>query len=158
MAQLCMHSPIGDLTLAEEDGKIISLDWGWIQAEWQEKTPLLTRALDQLNAYFDGRLADFDLPLAPEGTDFQKKVWAEMCAIPSGRTKTYGELSNILKSSAQAVGNACGANPIPVIIPCHRVLAAGGMGGYSGSGGIETKTALLRLENALPEGQQINLI
>lgn len=158
MAQLCMHSPIGDLTLAEEDGNLISLDWGWISAEWQEQTPVLLGAIDQLNSYFDGQLTVFDLPLAPHGTAFQQKVWEQMCLIPGGQTKTYGELSAILHSSAQAVGNACGVNPIPVIIPCHRILAAGGMGGYSGSGGVETKAALLKLENALPEGPQYNLL
>ena len=155
MPQLSLHSPVGDLTVTEEDGVIISLDWGWVPAEWQSTTPLLEKAVDQLNQYFDGDIGDFDLPLAPPGTDFQKKVWSEMLKIPAGQTKSYGEIAKILNSAAQPVGTACGANPIPIIIPCHRILAAGGkMGGYSGLGGLETKTALLRLEKALPHEQQ----
>ncbi len=155
MPQLSLHSPVGDLTVTEENGVIISLDWGWVPAEWQSRTPLLERAVDQLNRYFDGEIDDFDLPLDPPGTDFQKKVWSEMLKIPAGQTKSYGEIAKILNSAAQPVGTACGANPIPIIIPCHRILAAGGkMGGYSGLGGLETKTALLRLEKALPHEQQ----
>ncbi|MAZ03441.1 MAG: cysteine methyltransferase [Sneathiella sp.] len=155
MPQLSLHSPVGDLTVTEEDGVIISLDWGWVPAEWQNRTPLLERAVDQLNRYFDGEIGDFDLPLDPPGTAFQKKVWSEMLKIPAGQTKSYGEIAKILNSAAQPVGTACGANPIPIIIPCHRILAAGGkMGGYSGLGGLETKTALLRLEKALPHEQQ----
>ena len=155
MAQLSLHSPVGDLTVTEEDGKIISLDWGWVPTEWQSSTPLLEEAVDQLNRYFDGEIGDFDLPLDPPGTEFQKKVWAEMLKIPAGQTKSYGEIAKILGSAAQPVGTACGINPIPIIIPCHRILAAkGGMGGYSGDGGLETKRALLRLEKALPNEQQ----
>ena len=155
MPQLSLHSPVGDLTVTEEDGKIISLDWGWVPAEWQSATPLLEGARDQLNRYFDGEIGDFDLPLDPPGTEFQKKVWAEMRKIPAGRTKSYGEIAKLLQSAAQPVGTACGANPIPILIPCHRVLASGGKpGGYSGDGGVETKIALLRLEKALPAAQQ----
>ncbi|GLQ04943.1 methylated-DNA--[protein]-cysteine S-methyltransferase [Sneathiella chinensis] len=155
MPQLCMHSPVGDLTLTEEDGAIVSLDWGWVPSEWQEKTPLLEQAIQQLNDYFDGERLDFDLPLNPPGSDFQKQVCAAMNAIPGGQTRSYGDIARDLDSSAQAVGNACGLNPIPIIIPCHRVLAAGkDLGGYSGDGGLDTKKALLRLENALPSQQQ----
>lgn len=157
MPQLCMHSPVGDLTVTEEDGFIVSLDWGWVPSEWQEETPLLKNALVQLNAYFDGERLDFDLPLAPPGSEFQKQVCDAMVAIPGGSTKSYGEIAKEIESSAQAVGNACGLNPIPIIIPCHRVLAAKKeMGGFSGAGGVETKIALLTLENALPP-QQISL-
>lgn len=155
MPQLCMHSSVGDLTVTEEDGEIISLDWGWVPEEWQTETPLLTEAIDQLNDYFDGVRIDFDLPLNPPGSDFQKQVCFAMKAIPGGQTKSYGDIAKELESSAQAVGNACGLNPIPVIIPCHRVLAAGKeMGGFSGQGGVETKKILLQLEGALPPQQQ----
>lgn len=157
MSQLCMHSPVGDLTITEEDGAIISLDWGWVQQEWQSETPLLTQAIQQLNEYFDGERLDFDLPLNPPGSGFQKQVCQAMVDIPGGSTKSYGEIAQSIDSSAQAVGNACGLNPIPIIIPCHRVLAAKKeMGGFSGQGGVETKIALLTLENALPP-QQISL-
>ena len=155
MSQLCMHSPIGDLTVTDEDGAIISLDWGWVPQEWQAETPLLREAINQLDDYFDGKRVDFDLPLNPPGSDYQKKVCFAMKAIPGGTTRSYGEIAKDLESSAQAVGNACGLNPIPIIIPCHRVLAAGKqMGGFSGDGGVDTKKILLELENALPPIQQ----
>ena len=143
-----MHSPIGDLTVSEDGGMIVSVDWGW--GAQQSGTPLLAEAIRQLNAYFDGTLETFDLPLAPPGSAHQKAVWRAMCAIPYGHTQTYGELAKASGSVARAVGAACGANPLPVLVPCHRVLAAGGkMGGYSGDGGVETKVALLRLEGVL---------
>ena len=149
MPQLSLLTPIGDLTVTEEDGAIVSVDWGRGPPEFQRKTPLLERAKQQLDAYFDGDRRDFDLPLAPAGTAFQQRVWRAMREIPCGQVRTYGALAATLKSSARAVGGACGANPIPVIIPCHRVVAADGrLGGYSGDGGPTTKLALLRLEGA----------
>ena len=151
MAQLSLHSPVGDLSVTEEEGKIISLDWGWVPSEWQRTTPLLERAVDQLNRYFDGEIGDFDLPLDPPGTEFQKKVWAEISKIPFGYLRTYGDLAKTIGSGAQAVGTACGKNPIPIIVPCHRIIAAGnGIGGYSGHGGVANKQILLTLEGALP--------
>ena len=142
-----MHAPIGDLTIYAEDNIIISLDWGW--AEGQNTNTLLHDAKSQLNDYFDGLRNNFDLPLEPPGTKFQQRVWSIMEQIPYGKTITYGEIAKALGSSARAVGTACGANPIPVIIPCHRVVAAIDMGGYSGDGGVKTKRALLHLERVL---------
>ena len=148
MPQLSMHSPVGDLSISEEDGAIVSLDWGW--GSIQGETPLLSRARDQLNAYFDGDATPFVLPLIPHGTPFQQKVWAAMRRIPYGQTTTYGDMAKELGSAARAVGGACRRNPLPILVPCHRVLGAGGrLGGYSGDGGLETKTSLLRLERAL---------
>lgn len=148
MTQLSFHSPIGDLTLTEEDGFIVSLDWGWSCA--QGTSALLEKAKKQVMAYLDGLRRDFDLPLSPMGTEFQKKVWKAMQAIPYGKTRSYGEIAAKLKSSARAVGGACGRNPIPIIIPCHRVLGSGGaLGGYSGEGGTETKSQLLKLEGSM---------
>lgn len=147
MPQISMHSPVGDITVSEQDGEIVALDWGW--GRDQTPTPLLERTRQQLEDYFDGGMTSFDLPLAPAGTSFQRAVWSEMQKIPPGHTKTYGDVATTLTSAARAVGVACGANPIPIIIPCHRILAANSLGGYSGSGGIETKVALLRLEGAL---------
>ena len=112
-------------------------------------SPLLERARDWLNGFFDGDTNAPNLPVRPDGTNFQKRVWEAMTAIPIGRTRSYGELARELDSAAQAVGNACGANPIPILIPCHRVVGASGLGGYSGGDGLSTKTALLRLEGAL---------
>jgi methylated-DNA-[protein]-cysteine S-methyltransferase len=147
MPQLSMHSPIGDLTLSEEDGVLVAVDWGW--SPMQHETPLLRRAKDQLDEYFDGTRSRFDLPLAPAGTPFQKRVWKAIAAIPPGATRTYAELAREVDSAPRAVGQACGRNPLAVLVPCHRVLASGGaIGGYSGGDGLETKRSLLRLEGA----------
>lgn len=145
--QLSLHTPVGDLTISEEDGAIVALDWG--RGRDQDETPLLTAAADQLMRYFDGELERFDLPLRPAGPEVHVRIWRAMCEIPYGATETYGQLARRSGTIARAVGQGCGANPIPVIIPCHRVLAASGLGGYSGEGGIDTKVALLRLEGAL---------
>ena len=98
MPQLSMHSPIGDITISEEDGKIVSIDWGW--ARDQKATPLLKDAKRQLDAYFDGTFDKFDLPLKVEGTPFQKQVWREMCKIPAGKTLTYGDIALALRRRA----------------------------------------------------------
>ncbi|RAU23716.1 cysteine methyltransferase [Paramagnetospirillum kuznetsovii] len=147
MPQLAFNSPIGPLALFEADGAIVAVDWGWLPEN--EDSPLLLRARDQLEEYFDGKRKSFDLPLAPQGTAFQRKVWQALSEIPFGKTLSYGELAAKLGTAPRALGGACGRNPIPVIIPCHRVLAAnGGLGGYSGIDGIETKQFLLRHEGA----------
>ncbi len=148
MPQLSMHSPVGDITISEEEGKIVSLDWGRGMA--QKKTPLLIRAKGQLEAYFDGTLKKFTLPLRPPGTPFAHHVWAEMRRIPYGKTITYGKLAFLVESHPRAVGQVCANNPIPIIIPCHRVLGSKEtLGGYSGEGGLATKCNLLRLEGFL---------
>lgn len=146
---LTLPSPFGPLTLFAADGKIVALEWGQGAATPGTIPEVLSAAKDQLTAYFDRRLTAFDLPLDPAGTDFQKRVWATMRAIPFGQVRTYGDVAAELKTAPRAVGGACGANPIPILIPCHRIIGGNGqMGGYSGDGGIATKTALLRLENA----------
>ncbi len=148
MPQLSIHSPIGDLSVSEQAGKIVSMDWGW--GAIQNQTPLLLKAKEQLEEYFDRLRTSFTLPLNPPGTEFQNRVWAKMTKIPYGRTISYGELAAALETSSRAVGQACARNPIPIIIPCHRVVAqAGRLGGYSGDGGRETKRALLNLEATL---------
>ena len=148
MPQLTYNAPIGPLAIAEEDGFIVSVDWGWPAQE--SETPLLCEARQQLEAYFERRLTQFDLPLAPMGTPFQRRVWDAIRAIPYGQVSTYGQLALALGSGPRAVGTALGRNPLPILIPCHRVLAAhGGMGGYSGGDGIDTKRALLSLEGSL---------
>ena len=151
-----IHSPVGDITVYEEDEKIIVLEWGRVPSDMPDMNPdhpLLIEACDQLNDYFDGKRKEFDLPLAPEGTKFQKAVWKAMCEIPAGQTRTYGSVAKELESAAQPVGTACGANPIPIIIPCHRIVAKEGLGGFSGDGGVETKKQLLRLEGVAIQGQ-----
>lgn len=147
MAESCIvESPVGRLLVEESDGAITKLEWT-DDPVTAAKTDVLRNAASQLADYFEGRLTSFSLPLAPEGTDHQKKVWAAMCDIPSGGMRTYGDLANEIGSSARAVGTACGKNPIPIIVPCHRILATGGgIGGYSGRGGTKTKRQLLDLE------------
>jgi len=140
------RTPIGRLGLVEEGGAITRLTWDAENAGF--RSDVLKEGLRQLEAFFDGALHTFDLPLAPQGTAFQKQVWDRLQAIPYGATRTYGDVALSLAAQAQPVGSACGANPIPVIIPCHRVLAADGLGGYSGPGGIETKVWLLKHEGA----------
>lgn len=157
MPQLSLHTPLMDLTITEFDEQIVSLDWGW--SPFQEPTAFLREAKRQLDAYFDGDLLqNFDLPLDLDGSEHQKRVWNAMLEIPFGETMTYGEIAKKISSAAQPVGTACGTNPIPIIVPCHRVLASGNkMGGFSGEGGIVTKKALLILEGAMKyeENQQV---
>lgn len=146
MTQLSFHSPVGDLTLSEEEGKIVSLDWGW--SPLSRETDFLKQARAQLNQYFDGLNPKFTLPLAPHGTKFQKRVWQVMISISYGKTMAYGDISEILTSHPRAVGMACGRNPIPILIPCHRVMGKdGSLTGFSGGEGVETKKFLLALEN-----------
>lgn len=148
MPQLTCLTPIGEVTVSEEDGAIVALDWG--RGRDQDRTELLRRAVEQLQDYFDGARDGFDLPLAPHGTAFQRRAWEALRAIPAGQTRSYGELAQLLRSSARAVGQANGANPIPILVPCHRVLAAGGvLGGYSGGEGPTTKLWLLEHERRM---------
>lgn len=152
MPSLALSTPLGRLTLTEADGAIVALDWS--HGEEDAATPLLVRARDQLAAYFGGRRTAFDLPLRPEGTEFQRRVWDAMLAIPHGETRTYGDLAKDLSSSARAVGTACGRNPVPILIPCHRVVGKGGaLTGYSGGGGLDTKRRLLLLEGGSAQGR-----
>lgn len=144
MPQLSLHTQIGDITVSEEDGAIVAVDWGW--GRDQTETALLRRAREQLEAYFDGTLRQFDLPLAPAGTPYRRRVWEALCTIPYGETRTYQQIAAIAGGVARSIGQANGANPIPILIPCHRVLAGGGIGGYSGGDGIATKRLLLALE------------
>ena len=145
MPQLSLHTPLGEVTISEENGAIVALDWG--RGRDQDATPLLRQARDQLQDYFDGKRLSFDLPLAPEGSPFQKRVWTALCAIPAGETRSYADIARAIGSAPRAVGGANGANPIPLFIPCHRVIAAdGSLGGYSGGDGPATKRYLLDLE------------
>jgi len=148
MPTATLDTPVGRLAIEEAGGALV-------RAFWAERavtcdTPLLAEARAQLAAYFDGRLRDFDLPLAPAADAFHAAVREAMLAIPYGETRSYGEIAKALGTYGQPVGAACGANPLPVIVPCHRVLSATGLGGYSGRGGVETKIALLKLEGGYP--------
>ena len=146
--RLTLDTPTGPVTVTEEDDAIVAVTWG---SGGQDDSPLLQSAAQQLREYFAARRRAFDLPLMPRGSDFHRAVWREMLTIPYGRTKSYGDLAKATDSIARAVGTACGANPIPIFIPCHRVLAADRqLGGFSGGKGAETKAFLLTLEGAWP--------
>ena len=145
IVELCLSTPLGPLTLVEEDGGITRLEWRPGNAA---QTEALSKAAAQLNEYFSGSRTNFDLPLAPKVSDTQKVFLSALQRIPFGTTRTYGELAQDLGLSAQGVGQLCGSNPIPILIPCHRVLGQTSLGGYSGAGGIETKVWLLKHERA----------
>jgi methylated-DNA-[protein]-cysteine S-methyltransferase len=147
MPSLSIPSPVGQLTIDEEDDAIVAIRWADEPAG--NGSPLLAEAARQLDAYFAGQLSHFDLPLAPAGSSFEARVWSAMQLIPYGETRSYGDLAIAIGSAPRPVGRACGRNPIPIVIPCHRVLARGGLGGYSGSGGLVTKQRLLAIEGAL---------
>ena len=150
-------SPLGTLTVAEEKGALTTLviegqkyaDRHLAGEGQEEETPVLRAAARWLDAYFAGENpAVSTLPLAPAGTAFQQRVWQELRRIPYGETESYGALAARLGSSARAVGAAVGRNPLSILIPCHRVLAAdGSLTGYAG--GLANKEKLLRLEGSL---------
>jgi methylated-DNA-[protein]-cysteine S-methyltransferase len=146
--RLSIDSPLGPLALTSESGALTALDWTRLPDEGED--PVLGEAARQLADYFAGRRRDFALPVRPAGTEFQRRMWLAMAEIPYGEVATYGDLARRLGSVARAVGNACGANPLPIVIPCHRIVASGGRGGYSGLGGLGTKDFLLRLETGTP--------
>lgn len=152
-----VESPVGMLTLAEEDGALTALVLDGqkymdqhLNGEGKEcETEPLRLARLWLDAYFAGKAPETSaLPLAPRGTAFQRRVWQELQAIPYGQTTSYGKLAEALGSSPRAVGSAVGHNPLSILIPCHRVLAAdGSLTGYAG--GLENKKKLLQLEGVL---------
>lgn len=144
-----IDSPVGPLTLIANENALLSLTWGKSSGDFVQDRdhPILSETERQLKEYFSGKRTAFDIPLAPEGTDFQKRVWEELSKIPYGQTITYGEQAKRLgrPKAARAVGAANGRNPIGIIIPCHRVIGASGdLTGFAG--GIEVKRELLRLE------------
>ncbi|MDN3565644.1 methylated-DNA--[protein]-cysteine S-methyltransferase [Paeniroseomonas aquatica] len=157
MPHVTLHTPLGELTVFEDEGAIVAVDWGrGYGAEPAPPTALLRRAAAQLHDYFDGVRTGFDLPLNPQGSEFRRKVWAALGRIPAGETRSYLDIAREVGCrSPRAIGQANGSNPIPILIPCHRVVAAdGSIGGYSGGGGIATKRHLLALEARALSGQE----
>ena len=142
-----VDSPIGDLTLAVDETGLCRLHFGATERPL-DTDPLLTEAAEQLKAYFAGELQEFTLPLSVRGgSDFERAVWTQLTRIPYGEMQTYGEVAKIVgdAGAARAVGTACNRNPIAIVVPCHRVVGAGGkMVGFGG--GIPTKRHLLELE------------
>jgi len=152
MSFYCIESPVGRLALEADDDCVTSVRWASAGEEAPKEPPnaVLKEATRQLDRYFKRKLRRFDLPLAARGTDHQKRVWAMMRDIPFGETATYGGMAAALGSGPRAVGMACGRNPIPIIVPCHRVLGAGGKeGGFSGGRGLPTKRQLLAIEGVV---------
>lgn len=147
-----MESPVGPLVLAASDAGLHHVMFASSKRakpdpQWREDAKFLEETTRQLRAYFAGELEDFDLPLAPEGTDFQRNVWRNLCGIPFGETISYGELAKRVGNpkASRAVGAANGQNPIPIIIPCHRVVGSDGkLTGFGG--GLPIKEKLLALE------------
>lgn len=152
-----IDSAVGRLALEADDDCVTGVRWASpdeqasssrTRAEMPD--PVLKEAARQLERYFNRKLHRFDLPLAARGTDHQKRVWAMMREIPFGETATYGGMAAALGSGPRAVGMACGRNPIPIIVPCHRVLGVGGKeGGFSGGRGLPTKRQLLAIEGVI---------
>lgn len=148
MPAFTMQSPIGLLTIEETDGAITALRFGG-ETVSPPPTPLLQRAAQQLTEYFDARRRRFDLPLRPQGTAFQQAAWSALCDIPYGQTRTYAQQAAAIGNpkACRAVGMANHCNPLPLFIPCHRVIGAGGkLTGYAG--GLAIKRFLLELEQA----------
>lgn len=145
MSTRAIKTPIGPLTLEADENAVTAIHFSAGGA--QDASPLLDATEAQLREYFAGARRTFDLPLAPHGTAFQRRVWAALRTIPYGETRTYGELAAAIGSpnASRAVGMANHRNPIPIIIPCHRVIGANGtLTGYAG--GLEIKRRLLALE------------
>jgi methylated-DNA-[protein]-cysteine S-methyltransferase len=118
------------------DDEITAIDYLAPAAESAPKSPLAREAVRQLRAYLKDPQFEFGLPLQPQGTPFQRRVWDGIARIPAGSTLSYGELAKVVRSAPRAVGGACGANPYPLVVPCHRVIAAdGGLGGFGRGGG-----------------------
>lgn len=150
-----MNSPVGELRIVEHDGAITQIEFspfrdsdGRPRGDRDDQHPVLVEASRQLAAYFVRDLKEFDLPLAPQGSEFQQRVWEQLRGIAYGETASYGEIAARLgktNAASRAVGLANGRNPIPIVIPCHRVIGADGtLTGYAG--GLDRKQTLLGLE------------
>jgi len=149
--QAVVAAPTFSLGIRCNDDEITGIDFLEPRAEVAPRTPLAQEAVRQLRAWLRDPRFEFGLPLAPAGTAFQRRVWAGIAAIPSGATRSYGEIATAIRSGPRAVGNACGANPYPVVVPCHRVVASGaGLGGFARNRGgflLDVKRWLLAHEH-----------
>ncbi len=145
-------TPLGKMRLVATSTGLTAADWGAssVGEAWSARAPkhaVLDRAASEIDAYFQGTLRRFTVPLAPEGTTFQRAVWKRLAAIPYGKTKTYADIAREvgIPTGARAVGNANGKNPVCIIVPCHRVIgASGALTGFAW--GVERKAKLLSLE------------
>ncbi len=160
LAQALIETQVGRIAVINDDDGLSRIDLfaNDVRYRVSQSNALTELLLEQLNCYFNKSQCEFDIPLAIKGTDFQKRVWRKLCEIPAGETWTYGQLAKTLETSARAIGGACRHNPIPIVIPCHRIVAAKGVGGYSGQWKqgkkIDIKAWLLNHEQEC--GQQVN--
>ena len=128
-----MASPVGRLLVETDDDQLVKLEYHCKKKLTSHKlNAFSSQVKKQIENYFKSPESNFTVPVSLEGTAFQKKVWAALQKIPAGQTRTYGDISKQLNSSPRAVGNACRANPVPLIVPCHRVIARSGIGGFGG--------------------------
>lgn len=146
MATAALQTEIGWIEISADNDAITHLYWRGVQPQRLQSSPLVKEAAKQLGAYFEKKLTRFELPIAADGTGFAKDVWDIMLSIPYGETLTYGEVAGRLQAPAQVVGQACGQNPIAIIIPCHRIVGTNWLGGYSSELGLNAKQWLLDLE------------
>lgn len=153
MSCVTIFTPAGRLMVEEKKEALARIHYvGEREAlgAGEERTPLLVEVRRQLEAYFSGRLHVFDLPLRLDGTEFQKAAWRQLCAVPFGKVRSYGEIARLLgkPGAARAVGMACHVNPLMIVVPCHRIVGANGsLTGYAP--GLDVKRFLLRLEGSL---------
>ncbi|MBT2969675.1 MAG: hypothetical protein B6D72_01845 [gamma proteobacterium symbiont of Ctena orbiculata] len=151
--QAVVNYPFAPVGIAISQGRVKAIDYLTpVQQEYQQKVPGVSRVIGAIQAYLQEPQNAFNLELLLKGTPFQLRVWKMLQEIPCGRTMTYGELAEKIGSGARAVGNACRANPCPIIVPCHRVVATNGLGGFAGERGgekLEIKRWLLRHEGVL---------
>lgn len=142
---------LGVVTFVEEGGALLAVTTHRSYEGVEQETALIKEAYQQLSEYLKGERKEFDLPLNPKGTDFQKRVWRALCDIPYGETRSYKQIAKAVGNSkaVRAVGMANNRNPVTIVVPCHRVIGADGkLVGYGG--GLEMKEFLLRLEKSLP--------
>lgn len=144
MPQLSLHGPFGSLTVSEEDEGLVALDWGW--GGDQQQTDLLRRAREQLHAYFDRELREFDLPLAPQGSAFQRAAWRAFGSVAFGSTCTCLELGSRCGIDPRALGRARSLNPLPILIPSHRLVGPRRPGAFIPEGTADTARFLIDLE------------
>jgi len=147
-----INSPVGRLGIITKDDAVYGVEFLTSSELLTPKDVFTKKVVAQLDAYFNDSAFQFDLPLVTEGRPFQQSVWCALRKIPIGETRTYSDMSETLKSGPRAVGNACRHNPIPIIIPCHRIVAKLGLGGFSGQTSgekMDIKTWLLRHEGSL---------
>jgi methylated-DNA-[protein]-cysteine S-methyltransferase len=145
-------SPVGKLGISTDGHSLLAIDY--LSNQYKPRTAssyLAKEVISQLKSYFSDPEFSFDLPLTPEGTDYQQRVWKRLRTIPAGKLTSYGRLADQLDTGARAIGNACRHNPISIVVPCHRVVAANGPGGYSGAregATLQRKLWLLEHEGA----------